>query len=252
MEAIEKVDTNAIQLEAEEAIAKGSTEALGALIDRLERRHREYLAQAQQEASAAQQAQKELANVRTQLAHADPTEAKQRYVDQYFASDLHNDRAKACQRQAEEVGKILPELRGELERILARRKAGELAAEAGKIKADLAKTKAKLLPPLKEVVERAAALGREAREFNQMAQGAKIPQEQFLRCDLELSRLLSALEGLDVHLAPELESLVSPSPDGAKKVVLRVPWQGHIAGRGLVLPAEQAEDLVNAGFARAV
>lgn len=230
MEAVEKVDTSAIMQKAEEATQKGDTEVLSALIDRLEKRRQEYLGQAQKEAAAAQQAERELANVRGQLAYVDPAESRQRYVDMHFAADLHADRARACQRQAEEVANCLPGLRKQMETILTEQKAIKLVAEAKKVKAELEKTKAKLLPLLREVVEQAAALGREAREFNQTSQTAKIPQEQFLRCDLELSRLLSALDALDVYLAPELEGLVSPSPDGQRRVLLRTPWRGHGPG----------------------
>src|SRR5438552_12460448 len=91
-----------------------------------------------------------------------------------FRVDYHGERARACQQQAETLGKLLGTLRGQREALHARTLTAKLATEAQRLSRELEERKA-LLSPLLETVEKIHALVRSVDLHNQTCRSALIP-----------------------------------------------------------------------------
>src|SRR5438046_2204132 len=112
MEAVEKINVSAIEDEANQAVRAEDGEKLGGVIATVEVQEKAFRQQAVEEDGLAQRAARELAAMKTKLAFLPEAEARQQHAELTFRVDYHGERARACQQQAETLGKLLGTLRG--------------------------------------------------------------------------------------------------------------------------------------------
>jgi hypothetical protein len=171
------------------------------------------------------QLEQKFAALRADLAY-DP-EVVEQYREAQLLLDMQISRQHAGRKEAETLAGILVKLRPQVERFTGRRKAIELAVRAREIRNELHQLKQTLLPTFEEIIEKVAALQRDAVAFNRTDAVAHLPQTQFLQCRVDLTQLLAALAELDVVVMPEMEQLAAlqsqPSAENSRPIQQEPP-----------------------------
>lgn len=213
MEAIERVNEADILAEATRLAEAGDSVGLSNLVHELEQKRRAYEEQARVEARRITEAQQAQAQQRGNLAYLDPQDAVRARVEQTVAAELHAERARACQTQAEILTKLLVPIRQHAERLAARAFAVEIVSKAEALQAELADAK-KALEPLREVVEKVLALGRRVNLFNQQVQHVHVPPPS-LWSSSHLSEITNGIHSLELRIPPDLAKLAGQSEQKA-------------------------------------
>ncbi|HXG22286.1 MAG TPA: hypothetical protein VNN62_24860 [Methylomirabilota bacterium] len=207
---LERVDVGRVLSQAEQLLAAGDLSQFEQFVHALETNRQHYLEVERQSTAAARQLEQEFTALRSELAY-NPAAVEQ-YRDMQFAFDMHLSRMQASRKEAEALAGILVKLRPQVERLVGRRKAVELALRAREVQQELRQVKAAFLPAFEQVVEKIFALNRDAAAFNRSVAVAHLPQTQFLQCRVDLTQLLAAFADLDIIVTPEMEQLAALTP----------------------------------------
>jgi len=204
---LERVDVGRTLAQAEQLLTSGDVSNFENLVHALEAHRQQYLEVERQSAAAVRQLEQEFTALRNELAY-NPAAIEQ-YREIQLTLDIHLSRLQAGRKEAEALTGILVKLRPELERLVGRRKAIELAVRARELHEELRQLKATFLPIFEQMVEKIFALNRDAAAFNRTVSVAHLPQTQFLQCRVDLTQLLAAFADLDIVVTPEMEQLAA-------------------------------------------